>query len=125
MHYLNHAHSDLFIINEAHLSENEMKGLWNPGPNRKAACPDSYASPTLSSSGLRQGRRHARSGRGLTGSKEHGYPLSHLLGCVTLCKSHPLAESVSSLVNDSAISEYLINESFSSLSLLEMPGNGF
>lgn len=37
MYYLNHTHSDRFIINDAHLSENEIKG-----PNMRAACPDNY-----------------------------------------------------------------------------------
>lgn len=115
MHYLNHAHSDLFITNEAHLSENEIKGLSGIlVPIGRLLAQTTMLLPPCLVLASDRAEWHARNGRGLTGSKEHGSPLSHLLGCVTLRKSHPLAESVPSLVNDSPISEYLINASFSS-----------
>lgn len=44
MHYLNDAHSDLFIINKAHLSE-RLKDFEQPAPKMKTACPDSSHMP--------------------------------------------------------------------------------
>lgn len=84
MYYVKHTHSDLFIIDEVHLSE-RLKDFLESWPQDVDCLPRqlSHAPHILPGSGLRPSRMAQWKWQ-----RPDSQP-----GCVTLCKSGPVAES--------------------------------